>query len=54
LALFALLVGAAATLTLDRVIDTPEELALLDENRALHQQLTSVGDRLDAVTQDLM
>lgn len=54
LAVFALLVGAAATLTLDRVIDTPEELALLDENRALHQQLTSVGDRLDAVTQDLM
>ena len=54
LALFALLVGAAATLTLDRVIDTPEELALMDENRALHQQLTSVGDRLDAVTQDLM
>lgn len=54
LALAALLMGTAVTFTLDRMVDTPEELALMDENRALQQQLTSVGQRLDSVTADLM
>lgn len=54
LTLFALVMGTVITLGLDRVIDTPEELALIDENRALQQQLASVGERLDHVTQDLM
>ena len=53
-AFFAILVAGAATLGLDRVIDTPEELALLDENRVLQQQLESVNQRLDDVTTDLM
>jgi len=51
---FALFVAVVATLGLDRIIDTPEELALLDENLALQQQLESVNRRLDDVTSDLM
>jgi murein DD-endopeptidase MepM/ murein hydrolase activator NlpD len=53
-AFFAILVAGVATLGLDRVIDTPEELALLDENRVLQQQLESVNQRLDDVATDLM
>lgn len=50
----ALLVATIATFGLDRVVNTPEELALLDENRALQQQLESVNRRLDDVTEDLL
>lgn len=50
----ALMVATAALVGLDRVINTPEELALLDENQALQQQLESVNRRLDNVTEDLM
>lgn len=53
-ALFAVLIAVFATLGLDRIVDTPEELALLDENRILQQQLESVNRRLDDVTTDLM
>lgn len=41
-------------LGLDRIVSTPEEIALADENRALQQQLASVNKRLDGVTDDLM
>ncbi len=51
---FALVIATFATLGLDRVVATPEELALLDENQALQQQLESVNRRLDDVTTDLM
>ena len=47
IAFFAVLVAGAATLGLDRVIDTPEELALLDENRVLQQQLESEQQLLE-------
>jgi murein DD-endopeptidase MepM/ murein hydrolase activator NlpD len=50
----ALVVAVVATFSLDRVVSTPEELALLDENRALQQQLESVNRRLDDVTEDLL
>ncbi|MGA1493796.1 MAG: M23 family peptidase, partial [Rhodothermales bacterium] len=50
----ALLLAVAATLGLDRLAETPEELALRDENKALQQQLESVNRRLDDVTEDLL
>ncbi len=39
---------------LDRIVSTPEEMALVDENTALQRQLESVNKRLDGVTDDLM
>lgn len=41
------------TLGLDRLMQTPQELALMEENRALQDQLTQVGKRIDEVSGEL-
>jgi len=51
---FALVAAAIATWGLDNVVQSPQELALMDENAALQQQLLSVNKRIESVTEDLM
>lgn len=48
-----LLLATALTWTLDRVFQTPQELALLDENAALRSQLADVSGRIADVSTEL-
>lgn len=52
--LIGLVVAATLTWGLDQVVQSPQEVALLDENEALQRQLESVNKRIDTVTGDLM
>ncbi len=51
--LFALVAASVVTWGFDQVIQTPQELALQDENEALQRQLRSVTGRIDVVTDEL-
>ncbi|NNF03318.1 MAG: M23 family metallopeptidase [Rhodothermales bacterium] len=48
-----ILLSAGLTLGLDQLLKTPQELALLEENRALQEQLTHVGKRIEEVSGEL-
>ncbi len=49
----ALLLSGALTLGMDRFVQTPQELALMDENAALQKQLSDVGERISSVSAEL-
>ena len=51
--LFAIMVATVVTWGFDQIIQTPQELALQDENQALQRQLRSVTGRIDMVTDEL-
>lgn len=51
--LSALVLAFAMTWGMDRLIRTPQELALMDENEALVERLAEVGDRIESVSQEL-
>jgi murein DD-endopeptidase MepM/ murein hydrolase activator NlpD len=46
----AIFLASAMTLGLDQFVSTPQELALMDENGALQQQLADVGQRINDVS----
>lgn len=50
----SLALSTALTLGMDRFVQTPQELALIEENDALQQQLTEVSDRISAVSDELL
>ncbi len=52
-ALLALFLASLFTLGLDRLFNTPQELALRGENEALRQHLTTVNSRMDNIQQEL-
>ncbi|MCZ6704340.1 MAG: M23 family metallopeptidase [Bacteroidetes bacterium] len=49
----SLALSVALTLGMDRFVQTPQELALIEENDALQQQLANVSDRISAVSDEL-
>ena len=49
----ALVLTALFTLVLDRVMESPQELALQEENQALQQQLDLAGQRIDDFAAEL-
>lgn len=51
--LAVLVLATALTWGLDRVFQTPQELALLDENEALRSQLADVSERIAGVSTEL-
>jgi murein DD-endopeptidase MepM/ murein hydrolase activator NlpD len=51
--LAVVILAGALTWGLDQVFRTPQELALMEENRALQDQLTRVGKRIDEVSDEL-
>ncbi|GMQ82075.1 MAG: M23 family metallopeptidase [Rhodothermia bacterium] len=50
----SLALSIALTLGMDRFVQTPQELALTEENDALQQQLADVSDRISAVSDELL
>ncbi len=52
--LLALFLASLFTLGLDRMFNTPQEVALQGENEALRQHLESLGLRMQAVQDDLL
>lgn len=52
-ALLALFLASVFTLGLDRLFNTPQELALRAENEALRAHMESVGDRMSSIQRDL-
>jgi murein DD-endopeptidase MepM/ murein hydrolase activator NlpD len=53
LCLSTILAAAVLTLVLDRLFETPQELALKVENEALREHITSVNHRIERVQADL-
>lgn len=49
----ALVLATVFTLALDRMMESPQELALQEENQALQQQLDLAGQRIDDFAADL-
>jgi len=48
-----IMLSVGLTLGLDRLMKTPQELALMEENRALQSELARVGKRIDEVSGEL-
>jgi len=49
----ALILSGALTLGMDRFVQTPQELALMDENEALQRQLSDASERIAGVSDEL-